>query len=185
MKLEWMEMMKSGTPSYSNFDIAAYLTEIILLGCIAMRVGEGTRMEWDGPNMKSPNIPDAAKFVNARTARVGSSKARSSKTRLRRSRPKPDSKNANDRNDDIVSVVPLYSLVRIRGRCASQKAGSVIRTVFPLALSLEDPPKLVRRILRLLRLVRRLIRLLLLLLRLLLLLLLLLCCCCCCCCCCC
>jgi len=63
MKLEWMEMMKSGTPSYSNFDIAAYLTEIILLGCIAMRVGEGTRMEWDGPKMMSPNTPDAAKFV--------------------------------------------------------------------------------------------------------------------------
>jgi hypothetical protein len=63
MKLEWMEMMKSGTPSYSNFDIAAYLTEIILLGCIAMRVGEGTRMEWDGPNMKSPNVSEAAKFV--------------------------------------------------------------------------------------------------------------------------
>jgi hypothetical protein len=63
MKLEWLEMMKSGTPSYSNFDIAAYLTEIILLGCIAMRVGEGTRMEWDGPKMTSPNVPDAAKFV--------------------------------------------------------------------------------------------------------------------------
>ena len=63
MKQEWLEMMKSGTPSYSNFDIAAYLTEIILLGCIAMRVGEGTRMEWDGPKMMSPNTPDAAKFV--------------------------------------------------------------------------------------------------------------------------
>jgi hypothetical protein len=63
MKLEWLEMMKSGTPSYSNFDIAAYLTEIILLGCIALRVGEGTRMEWDGPAMKSPNVSEAAKFV--------------------------------------------------------------------------------------------------------------------------
>ncbi len=42
-------MMKDGTPAYSNFDIAAYLTEIILLGCVALRVGEGHRMEWDGP----------------------------------------------------------------------------------------------------------------------------------------
>ena len=25
--------------------------------------GEGTRMEWDGPKMMSPNTPDAAKFV--------------------------------------------------------------------------------------------------------------------------
>ena len=61
---EWFAMMKEGKPAYSNFDIAAYLTEIILLGCIALRVGEGRRMEWDGPGMKSPNIPEAAKFVS-------------------------------------------------------------------------------------------------------------------------
>jgi hypothetical protein len=60
---EWFQMMKTGEPSYSNFEIAGYLTEIILLGCIALRVGEGRRMEWDGPNMKSPNIPEAAQFV--------------------------------------------------------------------------------------------------------------------------
>ncbi len=60
---EWFRMMKEGTPSYSNFDIAAYLTEIILLGCIAMRVGEGYRMEWDGPNMRSTNLPQAEHFV--------------------------------------------------------------------------------------------------------------------------
>jgi hypothetical protein len=61
---EWFRMMKEGTPSYSNFDIAAYLTEIILLGCVALRVGEGVRMEWDGPNMKSTNLPEAEKFVH-------------------------------------------------------------------------------------------------------------------------
>jgi hypothetical protein len=70
MKIEWFNMIKDGTPSYSNFDIAAYLTEIILLGSIAMRVGEGVRMEWDGPNMKSPNVPEAAKFVK-RDSRPG------------------------------------------------------------------------------------------------------------------
>jgi hypothetical protein len=61
---EWFVMMKEGKPAYSNFDIAAYLTEIILLGCVALRVGEGRRMEWDGPGMKSPNIAEAAKFVS-------------------------------------------------------------------------------------------------------------------------
>jgi hypothetical protein len=50
-------------PAYSNFDIAAYLTEIILLGCVASRVGLGKRMEWDGPKMRSPNQPGAAQFV--------------------------------------------------------------------------------------------------------------------------
>lgn len=61
---EWFRMMKDGTPAFSNFDIAAYLTEIILLGCVAMRVGEGVPMEWDGPNMRSPNVPEASKFVS-------------------------------------------------------------------------------------------------------------------------
>jgi hypothetical protein len=60
---EWFRMMRDGTPAYSNFDIAAYLTEIILLGCIATRAGVGRKMQWDGPNMKSPNCPEAAQFV--------------------------------------------------------------------------------------------------------------------------
>lgn len=60
---EWFRMMKDGTPAYSNFDIAAYLTEIILLGCVALRVGEGMRVDWDGPNMKSTNLAQAEQFV--------------------------------------------------------------------------------------------------------------------------
>lgn len=60
---EWFQMMRDGTPAYSNFDIAAYLTEIILLGCVALRVGVGKEMEWDGPGMKSTNLPEAAQFV--------------------------------------------------------------------------------------------------------------------------
>ncbi len=62
---EWFQAMKTGRPAlaYSNFDIAAYLTEIILLGCIALRIGPGRRMDWDGPKMRSPNCPEAARFV--------------------------------------------------------------------------------------------------------------------------
>ena len=60
---EWFRMMKDGTPAYSNFDIAAYLTEIILLGAVALRVGVGQRMEWNGPKMKSTNLRTAAQFV--------------------------------------------------------------------------------------------------------------------------
>ena len=67
---EWFQMMRSGVPSYSNFDIAAYLTEIILLGCIGLRVGVGRKMDWDGPNMKSPNCPEAAQYVK-RESRKG------------------------------------------------------------------------------------------------------------------
>jgi len=62
-KEEWFRMMRGGPPAYSNFDIAAYLTEIILLGCVALRVGPGKKMEWDGPKMISPSHPEAAQYV--------------------------------------------------------------------------------------------------------------------------
>jgi hypothetical protein len=55
-------------PGYSNFDVAAYLTEIILLGCVALRVGK--KLEWDGPNMRATNAPEAAPFIR-REYRLG------------------------------------------------------------------------------------------------------------------
>ena len=60
---EWLQACKDGKHDvpYSNFDIAAYLTEIILLGCVALRVGK--KLEWDGPGMKATNAPEAARFV--------------------------------------------------------------------------------------------------------------------------
>jgi hypothetical protein len=60
---EWFAMMKGGPAAYSNFDIAAYLTEIVLLGCVALRTGVGHRLDWDGPNMRATNAPEAAQFV--------------------------------------------------------------------------------------------------------------------------
>ena len=60
---EWFNAMRGGPDTYSKFEIAGYLAEVILLGCIAQRVGEGMRIEWDGPNMKSTNLPLADKFV--------------------------------------------------------------------------------------------------------------------------
>ena len=58
---EWIAGCKGGPTPYSNFEIAGYLTEIILLGCIALRVGK--KLEWDGPNMRATNAPEAAQFV--------------------------------------------------------------------------------------------------------------------------
>jgi predicted dehydrogenase len=61
--MEWIAAIKSGKheDAYSNFDIAAYLTEIILLGCVALRTGK--TLEWDGPGMKAKNAPEAAQYV--------------------------------------------------------------------------------------------------------------------------
>jgi hypothetical protein len=60
---EWFAACKSGKheTAYSNFEIAAYLTEIILLGCVALRAGQ--KLLWDGPGMKATNDPDAARFI--------------------------------------------------------------------------------------------------------------------------
>jgi predicted dehydrogenase len=60
---EWVDAINGGPPAYSNFEIAAYLNEIILLGCMAQNIGEGIPMDWDGPNMRSHNIPEAAQLV--------------------------------------------------------------------------------------------------------------------------
>jgi predicted dehydrogenase len=58
---EWLEACKGGKPGYSNFDIAAYLTEIILLGCVALRTGK--KLDWDGPHLTARNAPEAAQYV--------------------------------------------------------------------------------------------------------------------------
>jgi hypothetical protein len=60
-KKEWAEAMRGGKPAYSNFDFAAMLTETILLGNIAMRVGK--KLDWDGPNLKVTNTDEAAKYI--------------------------------------------------------------------------------------------------------------------------
>ena len=59
--LEWIAGCKGGPTPYSNFDVAAYLTEIILLGCDALQTGK--KLEWAGPNMRATNAPEAAQFV--------------------------------------------------------------------------------------------------------------------------
>ena len=61
---EWVDACVANKPNdpYSRFDIAAYLTEIILVGCFALRM-PGKKIEWDGANMRSPNTPEIAALV--------------------------------------------------------------------------------------------------------------------------
>jgi hypothetical protein len=66
--LEWIAACRGGKPGYSNFDVAAYLTEIILLGCVALRTGK--KLDWDGPRMHARNAPEAELYVK-RTYRKG------------------------------------------------------------------------------------------------------------------
>ncbi|HXI70848.1 MAG TPA: Gfo/Idh/MocA family oxidoreductase [Verrucomicrobiae bacterium] len=61
--LEWIAAIKEDKPEmcYSRFAVGAQLTEIMLLGCVSLRVGQ--KIEWDGPNMRATNCPAAAQFV--------------------------------------------------------------------------------------------------------------------------
>ncbi|MBU6410492.1 MAG: Gfo/Idh/MocA family oxidoreductase [Verrucomicrobia bacterium] len=61
--LEWIAAVKANRPEdcYSRFAVAAQLTEIMLLGCVALRAG--TKIEWDGPAMHATNAPEAEPFI--------------------------------------------------------------------------------------------------------------------------
>jgi predicted dehydrogenase len=61
--LEWLAAIRESKPDmcFSRFDIAAELTEIMLLGCVALRVGK--KLEWDGPSMRAKNAPEAEQYV--------------------------------------------------------------------------------------------------------------------------
>ncbi len=48
----------------SNFGYAGRLTETILVGNLAMRAGEGQRIEWNAKELMSPNVPEVNKFVS-------------------------------------------------------------------------------------------------------------------------
>ncbi|MEM9365572.1 MAG: Gfo/Idh/MocA family oxidoreductase [Planctomycetota bacterium] len=54
----------------SNFGYAGRLTETILVGNLAMRAGEGERIEWDAKSLRSTNVDSVNQFV-ARDYRDG------------------------------------------------------------------------------------------------------------------
>jgi predicted dehydrogenase len=58
---DWIEACKGGKPAKSNFDYAALLTEVVLLGNVALRTGK--KIEWDGAGMKATNCPEADALI--------------------------------------------------------------------------------------------------------------------------
>jgi len=58
---EWIEACKGGKPAGANFDYAGPLTEVVLLGNVALRAG--TKLYWDAPNMRITNVPEANQFL--------------------------------------------------------------------------------------------------------------------------
>ena len=58
---DWINACKGGKPSMANFEYAALLTEVVVLGNVALRVGK--KIEWNGEEMKATNCPEAAQYV--------------------------------------------------------------------------------------------------------------------------
>ena len=58
---EWITACKGGPMPGSNFDHSGPLTEMVLLGNLAIRLKK--KIEWDGPNMKPTNAPEAQRLI--------------------------------------------------------------------------------------------------------------------------
>ena len=59
----WLDACKGGPAASSNFEYAARLTELALLGGIALRVPE--KIRWDGPAMRVTNSPAANELLRS------------------------------------------------------------------------------------------------------------------------
>lgn len=58
---EWLDACRGGVPAGANFDYAGPLTEMVLLGNLAVRTGK--KVEWDAKNLTCTNLPEANKYV--------------------------------------------------------------------------------------------------------------------------
>jgi predicted dehydrogenase len=58
---EWLDACKGGKPAESNFAYGARLTEIVLLGVLALRTGRP--IHWDAANLKAKGFPEADAFI--------------------------------------------------------------------------------------------------------------------------
>ncbi len=59
---EWIKACKEGTPTTCNFDYSGALTEAVLLGNVAYRVGQP--LDWDAKALQATNCPEASKYIS-------------------------------------------------------------------------------------------------------------------------
>ena len=61
---EWIVACKTGSPTTCSFDYSGCLTETVLLGNVAYRVGEN--LQWNPTNLKATNCPKADPYIRRR-----------------------------------------------------------------------------------------------------------------------
>ena len=62
-EMNWALACKGEATATSPFDYAARLTEVMLLGIVALRAGQGRKIEYDGENMRVTNVEEANRFL--------------------------------------------------------------------------------------------------------------------------
>lgn len=60
---EWVNAIKGGPPPGANFEFASVVTQVVLLGNIALRF-PNTKLKWDGENMKITNVSEANNYIH-------------------------------------------------------------------------------------------------------------------------
>ncbi|MBP8910813.1 MAG: Gfo/Idh/MocA family oxidoreductase [Phycisphaerae bacterium] len=60
---DWIRACKDGNPASSNFEYGGPLTEMVLLGVLAMRFKD-MPLEWDPVNLKVTNLPEAESLIH-------------------------------------------------------------------------------------------------------------------------
>ena len=63
LEAHFLNACKEGYQPASNFSYGGPLSEMVLLGCLAIRAGAGQKVEWDSANMKCTNVPEVNALV--------------------------------------------------------------------------------------------------------------------------
>lgn len=66
---EWINACKGGKPGETEFIYSARLTELALLGVLALRTGQ--RIVWDAKNMRAIDCPEADAIIQGEPYRPG------------------------------------------------------------------------------------------------------------------
>ena len=62
-QMNWVKACKEGGAATCPFDYAGPLTEVMLLGIVALRTGQGKRIHYDAENMRVTNSAEANRFL--------------------------------------------------------------------------------------------------------------------------
>jgi predicted dehydrogenase len=62
-EMRWANAIKNNTPASSPLDYASRLTETMLLGIVALRAGQGQKIDYDGAAGRVTNLPDANQYL--------------------------------------------------------------------------------------------------------------------------